>query len=129
MVVKEHPEWSDKYPAVDGISKEAKNRSRFTKIYRGPKKPIRSDLLKILKLNDEKFTKWYSERKIAALGVLKIYELIGSIPNLIVGYEEDKERSYLSSSESIKEIIDTTKNGIDYLDRIKQVRNEYKKGE
>ncbi len=137
MVIKEHPEWSDKYPAVDGFSFNSieevnamrkdypNNPSHY---YLVPKNALRSDIEKIIGLNDQDFLKWFSERKIAAQTMLKNYELIGEIPHLSYAYEGHGLET-LSSNIHINDMIQVLKKGIEYLDVIKQVRDESKKTE
>ena len=115
-MVKKHPEWSEKYPAIDGITKGGGVDFQ---------KPIRSDIEKILKLDDEKFNNWFAERRIAALKLLNDYELIGSIPDLGSPFETYKNN--LSVKSNIGYFIKTLKDGLDYLEKIREVREEYKK--
>lgn len=115
-MIKKHPEWSEKYPALDGIT-------NGKGVYF--QKPIRSDIEEILKLNDKEFNNWFSERKITAQKLLKNYELIGSIPDLKSSLENFKNN--LITNGNIGYFIGTLKEGIEYLEVIKQVREEYKK--
>jgi hypothetical protein len=120
MAIKKHPEWKDKYCAVDGIEKKDGFSSRCI----GDKKAVRSDIEKILNLNDEEFTKWFSDRKIAAQRLLKDYEIISDIPFLAYGCEGLKNN--LGVNNYIRGPIDILKKGIEYLDILKQVRDEKK---
>jgi hypothetical protein len=133
MVKKEHPEWKQQYTAVDGIEydnrKEVEEfRRKFPGDIAGPslriKKAIRSDVEEILLKNDEDFTKWFSERKITAQKLLKDYELLGTIPFLVYGFEDQKYD--LTASTHLNNSIAILKDAIEYLDRIKQVRDENK---
>ncbi len=134
-MIKKHPEWSEKYPAIDGIAKgERPSKEERKKMiqenptanihYRQAEKPIRSDIEKILKLNDEEFNTWFAERRIAALNLLNNYELIGSIPSL--RYSSEEQQNGLKSNSMINGPINVLKDGIEYLGVIRQVRNEYK---
>ena len=130
MVVKEHPEWKNKYQAVDGFKYDTKKKKwKDLREYPGEffgqtrvKNPIRSDIEKILKLNDEDFTKWFSERKITAQRLLKEYEIIGTIPCLTYGFEDMQYN--MSAIAYFNNTIKNLKEGIEYLDIIKQVRDE-----
>ena len=133
MVVKEHPEWTEKYSAIDGFKYDTKKdveefRRKFVGEIGGPslrvKKVIRSDIEGILKLNDEDFTKWFSERKITAQRLLKDYELLGTIPCLTYGFEDQQYN--LTAITHLNDTIEILKEGIEYLDIIKQVRDEQK---
>jgi hypothetical protein len=110
MTIKEYPEWTLKYPAIDG----KKNPD---------KKPIRSDIEEILKMNNVPFNKWYSERKQAVESLLNQYELIASIPSLI--YSSEYQKFGLDSSTFIGNSIKVFKEGLDYLERIKELREVY----
>ncbi len=118
MAIKKHPEWTEKYPAVDGIAKSARYHKEI-------EKPIRSDIEKILKLNDLNFSDWYNKRKDATENMLKQYEIIASNPALCYGSEEKKFG--LESSAFISTPIKVLKEGLDYLEKIREVREEYKK--
>jgi hypothetical protein len=135
MPIKKHPEWKLKYPAVDGFGYNTeKEMEELEKKHPGEffgetrfKKPIRSDIEKILGLNDEDFTKWFSDRKITALRLLKEYEIIGTIPSLNYGFEDQQYN--MTAMTHLNDTIGVLKESIEYLDVIKQVRDEYKKGE
>ncbi len=115
-MVKKHSEWSEKYPAIDGIT-------NGEGVYF--QKPIRSDIEEILNLNDEEFNHWFSERRIASLKLLNDYELVGSIPDLESPLEEFKNNLIVKSG--IGSLIGILKDGLDYLEKIVEVRKEYKK--
>ncbi len=135
MPIKEHPEWRQKYSAVDGFKDSTEEaienlqRKHPGESFGEPriKNPIRSDIEKILQLNDGNFTKWFADRKIAAQKLLKQYEIIGTIPSLNYGFEDHQYD--MTSNTCLKDTIDVLKESIEYLDIIKQVRDEYKKGE
>ncbi len=135
MPIKAHPEWKLKYPAVDGFKDDTKEemekleRKHSGEFFGEPriKNPIRSDIEKILKLDDVNFTKWFSDRKITALRLLKEYETLGTIPCLVYGFED--QQYDMTSNTSLKDTIGVLRESIEYLDIIKQVRDEYKKGE
>ena len=128
----QHPEFSEKYPAIDGIEKDTKReidslRKQFPESdipYKEPEKAIRSDIEKILALNDEEFHKWFSERKITAQKLLNNYELVGSIPDLI--YASEDQKNGLTANVYLGEPIKILKKGIEYLEVIKKVRDEQK---
>ncbi len=115
MAIKKHPEWSEKYPAIDGIAGRYDNLTI---------KPIRSDIEKILNLNDLHFGDWYNERKNATEKLLKQYEVVASIPDLVHAFEERKFG--LEGSAFICTPIKVLKEGLDYLEKIKEVREEYR---
>jgi len=129
MAIKKHPEWSKFYPAIDGIEKKAqyiKDQPYNEKIlFKKAEKPIRSDIEEILKLDNVSFSKWYNERKAAAKNLLKQYELIGSIPALACSSEHDKFD--LTSNCNFNGTVNLLKEGLDYLEKIKEVREEYRK--
>lgn len=124
MTIKERLEWYLKYPAIDGIAKEAEYKGEDNCLSREPEKAIRSDIEGILKMDDSKFRIWYNERRIATENMLKQYEIIGSIPALCYGSEERKFD--LNSNYNISGPIRILKEGLDYLEKISQVRGEYK---
>lgn len=135
MKIKEHPEWSKCYPAIDGIAKLQKpSKEEINKIldkipskrvyYKEAENAIRSDIEKILKLSDVDFHDWYHERKDATEKMLKQYEIIASIPNL--RYSSESQKLGLDALCYISDTIGVLKEGLDYLEKIKEVRVEYK---
>jgi len=116
MTIKKHPEWTGKYTAIDGIA----GRDGDFII-----KPIRSDIEEILKLNDLHFGDWYNERKNATESLLKQYEIIGSIPSLAYPFEQFQNG--LNANSHVRVTINLLKEGLDYLEKIKEVREEYRK--
>jgi len=66
MKIKPHPELSEEYPAIDGIKKEHKGFERDVERYttiQQEQNAIRSDVLKILELEDNNFSEWYLSYK------------------------------------------------------------------
>lgn len=121
-MIKEHPEWSEKYSAIDGIAKPRK--FLVGKDSPHEEKAIRSDIEEILKLEDTNFNKWYISHKETAEKLLNLYSHFAEIPNLNYGSEEQK--CGMEAYSSIKSLIDYFKEGLDYLEKIKQIREEYK---
>jgi hypothetical protein len=122
MTIKKHPEWTKKYPAIDGIAKSERPSGDY---FYPEEKAIRSDIEEILKMNDTNFNRWYNKRKVATENMLKQYEIIGSIPSL--NYPFEKFQNKLTASSYISGPINVLKEGLDYLEKVKEVREEYKK--
>jgi hypothetical protein len=61
------------------------------------------------------------------LRLLKEYEIIGTIPSLNYGFEDQQYN--MTAMTHLNDTIGVLKESIEYLDVIKQVRDEYKKGE
>lgn len=125
---KEHPEWSEKYPAIDGIAKEQvayqHDRTRPPVVDVPNQEPIRSDVEAILELGDDEFEEWYRTRKETAERLLRDYETVGSIPDLWYAHEQQQLtiRPYMN-------IIGVLEKGLEYLDIIKQARDERKESD
>jgi hypothetical protein len=83
---------------------------------------IRSDVVKLITLDDDNFTKWYNKRKNATERLLKDYEIFSSIPNL--NYEEGNDD--MTANTSVKEHLTTLKEGLEHLKLIRQIREKYK---
>jgi len=80
MEIKQHPEFSEKYPAIDGIKK-------LDKIIRDKgilfgKNPIRSDVLEILNFDNSKFDAWYQTRQSILGSLLNEFKIVASVPDL-----------------------------------------------
>ena len=134
MPIKQYPEWSDKYPAIDGIAKQqrpseeevAKKRKMEIDVpIEGSEKAIRSDIEAIINLDDNGFHKWYFEHENATKKLLELYELFGDIPDLRHGSDWDK--CNIGHRSKIKEHIELLRQGLDYLKVIKQARKEDQK--
>lgn len=104
-----------KYPAVDGVE-------HINDEY--VKKPIRSDIEEILKLNDNDFAEWFHDREFAVKKLLTNYEFVASIPDLRYSYEN--QRLGLDANSEIRSIIGTLKKGLEYLEVIRNVREHIK---
>lgn len=122
MTIKEHLKWTEKYPAIDGI---AKSRRLSGDYWRPAENAIRSDIEKILEMNDTNFNSWYTSHKETAEKLLNLYSHFAEIPNLIYGSEEQKLG--MDANTHISSPIGCFKEGLDYLEMIKKVREEYKK--
>jgi hypothetical protein len=83
---------------------------------------IRPDIEKIVSQSDMDFQKWYSERREATERILRDYELFSSIPHL--AYETD-ERD-MKAITAVRNQIDALKEGLEYLDTIRKVRDGYR---
>ncbi len=128
MVVekKSRLELSKRYRAIDGIPMPV---VMYRPIYGDGKehvsKPgklaIRSDVEKILNFDDKTFSKWYTERKESAERLLRDYEMFGSIPNLSYG-SEDARLNMRDSSSVMVGHISSLREGLDYLEIIKELR-------
>jgi hypothetical protein len=112
--IKEHPEFTNNYPAVDGIGISEFN-----------KRPIRSDIENLLRMDNLYFDSWYKQRKEAAESLLKKYELVGSIPDLQHGPQ--CKRCGLGKEEVISKTVNVLKKGLEYLEVIRKVRGEYQR--
>jgi len=111
-----HPEYSEKYPAIDGIAKPDRPTGDH---YIPAEKAIRSDIEKILEMSDDFFNSWYKERLAVSKSLLDQYQIFASIPNLVYASESRK----LGMDNGTIRIL---KEGLDYLDKIAKVRKEYK---
>lgn len=120
----QHPEWSEKYPAIDGI-KRSPSFSRYDEtveadIYTSDKAPIRSDIEKILLMNSSDFNKWLSQRREATEEMIEKYKLFSSIPNL----RYDSGTEDMSAYSHVRGHLSTLEEGLDYLEKIKQLYAE-----
>lgn len=133
MVIKPHPELTEDYPAIDGIpkeqspsSEEASRRLKYQdEVYiRHAERAIRSDIEEILKLDNLRFDVWYNNRKEVTEKLLREYETFASIPDLRNASEEQKVNLGYTSGVINNTIVDLRR-GLDYLEKIKQVRAEF----
>lgn len=113
MKIKQHPEWTEKYSAIDGIAKP-----------KSAQNSIRSDIEEILKFSDEEFYKWYETRKNVTVKLLQDYQLFSTIPALKYGSEEQKldMTAYIHVDKHLQYL----KKGLEYLLMIKTLREEIK---
>jgi hypothetical protein len=112
----EKPEYSSKYPAIDGIDKKVEG------ILVG--KPIRSDIIKLFEMDNGEFEKWYSERREAAQTLLNMYELVSSVPALIYGSE--RMQFGMDAYTDLASFISIFEKTLDYLEKIQDRRNDYR---
>ncbi len=136
MKTKRYPEYSEKYPAIDGIakgerpSKEERERimaEDYSKAIDGisylhSERAIRSDIERILGLSDEDFGVWYMERISATTNLLEMYELFASIPDLQYGSENQPYD--MATSSHLGEHIKLLKRSIEYIEVIRDVKEE-----
>jgi hypothetical protein len=119
MEIREHPEWIEKYPAIDGISSGKSGNEDY-------KRPIRSDIESLLSMPNKEFDIWYQERKEVTTDLLNKYETLGSIPAL--SYEFERHRGYnLEVFTHLRNHIEMLKRGLEYLEKIRIIRDEIKK--
>lgn len=89
--IKQRPNLTERYPAVDGIRKQDLQLSgencmgQHTVVYNGGEHPIRPDVLDILNKTRADFDRWY----FPIMGVIKDrlhqLEVVSSIPDLSIG--------------------------------------------
>lgn len=114
-----HPEWSEEYPAIDGI--ETKSELRGEHVKPGGR-PVRSDIELILDMPEEEFNQWISERRETTSNLLKEYELFTTIPHL--GYVSEQAKFNMSALTHVETHKEVLKRGLDYLDKIEQLYKE-----
>jgi len=133
MRLKQRPEYSEKYPAIDGIAKEERPskgerdvmiaENPLEEVYYHPsEKAIRPDIENILGLDDAGFDEWYKTRKSVAERLLKDYEVVGTIPHLQFGSRQNN----LTCISHLSGVIESLEEGLEYLEIIKKVRTEQK---
>lgn len=132
MKIKEYPEFSDKYPAIDGIAKgeRPKKEERDKKLAEGEsvsynyaERPIRSDIEEVLKMEPLKFDSWYKQRETALLELLNPLRIAGTVPHLGYAAEEHKSQT-LNANAYISGLHKILEEGLEYLQVIKKVRDE-----
>lgn len=122
MAIKMHPEWTREYPAIDGIVKTMRPIGDY---FLPAENAIRSDIEKILKMDDTNFNSWYNSHKETAEKLLKLYSHFAEIPDL--RYAGEEQKLGMDANAYIDSPINCFKEGLNYLEKIKEVRNEYKK--
>jgi|SRR3989344_2994706 len=131
MKIKQYSEYSEKYPAIDGIAKSERpsedeieeimqrDQSMDTISVSPAERAIRSDIEKILTLSARDFNCWYVKREEIVEKLLREYEIVASIPDLRYGGEEQKYG--LDSHSIFNDVIGTLKEAREYLEVIKKV--------
>jgi hypothetical protein len=115
-----HAEYSEKYPAIDGIAKPERPTGNYV---RPAEKAIRSDIEKILEMDDANFKLWFIQREEATHNLLHQYQLFVSIPD--IRYGSEKQKLGMDANTVISTTIGTLKEGIEYLGIISKIREEY----
>ena len=121
----EHPEWKDKYPAIDGISKPDRDFREYDmggQSYSPFEKAVRSDIEKILEMPCGEFSVWYMKKKKSVETLITDYENFATIPNL--GYGSELHKFDMTAITLVKNHLESLKQGLEYLEVIKQVRRE-----
>lgn len=117
------PDLTDKFSALDGIAIPSDaGESRLP-----TKREIRSDIEELFSLSDLEFNEWYTLRRVATAGLLSTYELFASIPNL--GYGSEGQKYNMSSYVHVEETLNYLKESLDFLEKIKERRAEYRAGQ
>ncbi len=135
MKVKEHPELSDKCPAIDGIDGAAKKEQasqregsrypiyeKISLVTERVERAVRSDVEEILAMGESEFNEWYISRYRVVKGLLDNYKLFSSIPNLSYGSEESKYD--MTVHVAVKDHLEALKKGLEYLTVINLMRTE-----
>ena len=135
MKTRQYSEFSEKYPAIDGIKKDEKpSREERKRIkgetgksvaYRGPDRQIRSDVEKILEMDGIAFDSWYRKKESAVLNLLNPIRIAATIPDLRYGAEYQQYN--LDVNSNIDTLHKTLEEGLKYLEVIKKVREERNK--
>jgi len=133
MKIKEYPEFSDKYPAIDGIAKgerppkeerEKRMEQGESVSYLRAEKPIRSDVEEILKMDGIKFDSWYRQKESALLELLNPLRIAVTVPHL--RYASEEQKNTLNAQSYISGLHEILEEGLEYLQVIKKVRDEAK---
>ena len=126
MKTKQHPEFSDKYPAIDGIKKEHDGYDNgdhyVTRVHE--QEAIRSDVLEILNLDGIKFDSWYRSKTSSLLDLLNSLRIVVKVPDL--RYMSESQKLGLDASSGLKDLIETLERGLEYVEVIKKVRDDMK---
>ena len=128
MKIKQYPEFSEDYPAIDGIAKgerpSKKEREKLREIvYFSPaERAIRSDVEEILSMHGASFDSWYRSKSSSIRHLLNSLEIIITIPDLRYGSEDSKHN--LDADSSVRSLYDALKRGLEYVEIIKKVRGE-----
>lgn len=117
----QHPEYTSKYPAIDGITKEKRGSGR---IYYPAEKAVRPDIEAVLEMDEAQFNNWYIPKKDTTERLLEHYEIFASIPNLAYGGEKPLKMNAITA---VDLQIKAFKEGLEYLEIIKKVREESRK--
>lgn len=127
MKIKEYPGFSENYPAIDGIAKgerPPKEERREGVSYLPSENAIRSDIEKILEMDDIAFDSWYRSRKNSVLGLLNQFKMLITIPDLRYASEESKHG--LDANTYVSGLHKILKEGLEYVEVIKKVRDNQK---
>ena len=90
-MIKEYPELTKLFPAIDGIATKSSNYERDdVKWVTPPYCEIRSDVLEILQMPDSTFIPWYDEKMKAITALIYLFVAVGDVPHLGYGSEEQK---------------------------------------
>ena len=111
-------------PAIDGVARDKHKTGSCASF---AQRPVRSDVERLLNLSDADFNTWYEPRLQATNRQLEDYLLIGSIPHLDYGAEEQKLHLG-DANTAFKNHIATLRSAQEYLGLIKEVRDQYKRG-
>lgn len=126
--MKQYPEFSKDYPAIDGIAKgERPPKEEREKIeggadYLPPENAIRSDVRKILDMDGGSFDSWYRSRSSSVRHLLNSLEIIITIPDLRYASEDSSHN--LDANPALDNLYETLKRGLKYVEIIKKVREE-----
>lgn len=128
--MKEHPELSDKFPAIDGIKtprteavNDAGGRDALGRMQYVPgSKAIRSDVEEIINMDDKGFEGWYCLRMASVEKLLGYYGGLACIPNLMYGSEEQKYN--MDAFSCVEDQLNAFKRAKEYLELIKEIREE-----
>jgi hypothetical protein len=118
--LKERPDLTEKYPAIDGIRKQDRNFRECDMggvFYTPSEEPIRPDVAKILALSKIEFDNWFYPRFEATKTLLDQWKLFGSIPYLSYGGAAEYT---MTANSTINYIVDSLEKGMDYLNKIKE---------
>jgi hypothetical protein len=120
----QHREFGTGMQAIDGISDASLGFDHSGMKADDRTFAIRSDVMKIILMDNNDFEEWYDNRKKVTVELLEKYDLVGDIPAL--NYGRESQKNTLNCHNSINSMISTLKEGLKYLDGIKRVRNEYR---
>jgi len=121
MVIKERPDLTEYYSAIDGIGKSDRNFHEGDmggQWYTPAEEPIRPDIMKILKMPNLEYIDWFTSRYEATSKLLKDWKLFASVPYLSYGAQEND----MTASTRVKDIKENLEKALDYLERIAVLR-------
>ena len=120
--MKPRPDWTIKFPAIDGIAKPSQcNQSdRYHTRYTPETPAIREDVQAILDMPQEEFQIWLDQKRDAATQLLNMWAAVGDIPELSYGLDAHT----MTANTAFKANLEVLQKAMSYLTVIEARYNE-----